>query len=291
MLKFLILFFARFLEFRINCHPTKRQVEIMRKPDNKAKESKMLLDKAGQYFDAEDFTKALTYTNRSIKKDPKNAEAHFVKGNVLLQLAEPCDAIKAFNDAMDLGHRDEVIYTNRGTAFKKIKRPNKALADYNLALEINPDFYPTYALRGSLLLKKKDYINAIKDFDYALQIEPDNFDLVLSKCSAYEKSGDPLKALKEVKDFISLRKNNDISEYLMARGILYSKCGYPHEAIQDFSQLIYETDCLLTAYKWRYKNYLEIGESEKAKADKDKINELENNDGVFIEYFDPIEND
>ena len=263
----------------------------MRKADNNPRESKRLLDKAGQFFDAEDFTKALTYTNRSIKKDPKNAEAHFVKGNVLLELAKPFHAIKAFNDAIDLGYRDEVIYTNRGTAFKKIKKPNKALSDYNLALEIKPDFYPAYALRGNLLLKKEDYINAIKDFDSALQIEPDNFDLILGKCHAYERSGDPLKALKAVKDFISSRKNNDISEYLMARGILYSKCGYPHEAIQDFSQLIHETDRLLTAYQWRYKNYLKIGESGKAKADKDKINELENNDGVFIEYIDPIGND
>ena len=263
----------------------------MRKSENNFKESKKLLDKVGKYFDKGNFKKALTFTNQSIKKDPKNAEAHFVKGNVLLALAEPYHAIRAFNAAMDLGYRDEVIYTNRGSAFRKIEKFDNALADYNIALEIKPDFYPAYAFRGNLFLKKEEYTNAIKDFDSALEIEPDDFDVVLSKCSAYEKIGDPLKALKVINDFISSRKNRDISEYLMERAMLYSKCGYSHQAIEDFSKLIDETDCFLTAYEWRYKEYEKIGDFKKAKADKEKINDLKNNDGVVISYLNPIGSD
>lgn len=263
----------------------------MRKSKINFKESKKLLVKVGKYYEVGDFKKALTYTNRSIRKDPKNAEAHFVKGNVFFALAEPYHAIRAFNDAMDLGYRDEVIYTNRGTVFRKIEKFDNALADYNLALEINSDFFPIFAFRGNLFLMKEEYTNAIKDFDSALEIEPDDFDLVLSKCSAYEKSGDPLKALKTINDFSSILTKSDLSEYLMERAMLYSKCGYPHQAIQDFSQLIKKTDCFLTAYEWRYKEYEKIGDFKKAKADKEKINDLKNNDGFVIMYVNPIGGD
>lgn len=264
---------------------------FMRESDRNRKASKKLLDKVGKYFDARNFEKAMDFTNLSIEKDQYNAEAHFVKGNILMAMEEPYKAIQSFNESIALGYRDEVIYINRGTAFKKIKKFDNSLSDYNLALEINPDFYPAYALRGELFLEREDFINAIKDFDSALKIEPDDFDVVLTKCSAYEKSGDLPKALKAVKNFILARKNDDISEYLMARGILYTKCGFPLKAIQDFSQLIDETDYLVTAYKWRYKNYLKIGELQKAKADKEKIKELENNDGVVIEYVCPFSGD
>ena len=92
----------------------------MGKSASNIKASKRLLDKVGKYYDAENFEKALDFTNRSIEKDPNNAEAHFVKGNILMAMEEPYKAIREFNVAMELGYRDEIIYTNRGTAFKKI---------------------------------------------------------------------------------------------------------------------------------------------------------------------------
>jgi len=261
---------------------------FMRESEKNSKASKKLMDKVEKYYDAGNFEKAMDFTNRSIKKDPKNAEAHFVKGNILMAMEEPYKAIREFNVAMEFGYRDEIIYTNRGTAFKKIEKFDNSLSDYNLALEIKPDFYPAYALRGECYLVREDFINAIKDFDSALEIEPDDFDLILSKCSAYEKSGDLPKALEVINGFILSRDNEVPSDFIMERGFLYSKCGYPHQAIQDFSQLIDETDCLLTAYEWRYKEYEKIGDFKNAKKDKEKINDLKNNDGAVISYVRPI---
>ena len=155
-------------------------------------------------------------------------------------------------------------------------------------MEIKPDFYPAYALRAECFLVREDFISAIKDFDSALKIEPDDFDLVLSKCSAYEKSGDLPKALEVINDFILDRDYEVPSDFIMERGFLYSKCNYPHQAIQDFSLLIDETDCFLTAYEWRYKEYEKIGDFKNAKKDKEKINDLKNNDGAVISYVRPI---
>ena len=52
-----------------------------------------------------------------------------------------------------------------------------------------------------------------------------------------------------------------------------------------------ETDCFLTAYEWRFKEYEKIGDFKKAKADKEKINDLKINDGVVISYVNPIGGD
>ena len=43
----------------------------------------------------------MDFTNRSIEKDPNNAEAHFVKGNILMAMEEPYKAIREFNVAME----------------------------------------------------------------------------------------------------------------------------------------------------------------------------------------------
>jgi len=49
--------------------------------------------------------------------------------------------------------------------------------------------------------------------------------------------------------------------------------------------------CFLRAYEWRYKEYEKIGDFKKAKADKKKIKDLKNNDGVVISYVNPIGGD
>ena len=256
----------------------------MGKSTSNIKASKRLLDKVGKYYDAEDFKKALDFTNRSIKKDPNNAEAHFVKGNILMAMKKPYKAIQSFNESIALGYRDEVIYTNRGSAFRTIKKINLALADYKSALEINPNFYLAYALRGELFLDEKKYDIAIKDFDSALKINPDHHVSLINKCSAYEQKGNLQKALKVMNEFVLAKDNNVPFEIIINMGHLYSKCGKHENAIFEFSRLIDGTDIFITPYDWRANEFEKIGEFEKAKADRDKVYDLRNNDGVFVEY-------
>ena len=256
----------------------------MRESDRNRKASKKLLDKVGKYYDARNFEKAMDFTNLSIEKDQYNAEAHFVKGNILMAMEEPYKAIQSFNESIALGYRDEVIYINRGTAFKQIKKIKSALADYKSALEINPNSYLTYAIRGELFMGEKKYAVAINDFDSALKINPDHYASLINKCSAYEQKGNLQKALKVMNEFVLAKDNNVPSEIIINRGHLYSKCGQPKKAIFEYSRLIDGTDIFITPYDWRANEFEKIGELEKAKADRDKVNDLRNSDGAFIEY-------
>lgn len=249
--------------------------------------SKRLMDKVEKYYDAENFEKAMGFINRLIEKDQNNAEAHFVKGNIHMAMEEPDMAIQSFDVAISLGYRDEIIYTNRGYANKKLGKLENAFSDYGSALKINKKFAPAYAIRGKLYLKVKDYINAIKDFDIALKIEPDDYHTLNNRCSAYAEIGNSTKALGDFNAFI-LSGNNDLpdmSEIETDRAHLYSKCGFHENAIQHYSKLIYDCPVLLTAYEWRAIEYEKLGEFEKAKADRDKIYEMKNNDGGYIEIF------
>jgi tetratricopeptide (TPR) repeat protein len=134
-------------------------------------------------------------------------------------------------------------------------------------------------------LKVKDYISAIKDFNIALKLEPDDYYTLKNRCSAYAKIGNSAKALGDFNAYV-LSGNNDVPDMIeMDRGHLYSKCGFHDKAIQDFSKLIYDCPIFLTAYEWRAIEYEKLGEFEKAKADRDKIYEMKNNDGGYIEHF------
>jgi tetratricopeptide (TPR) repeat protein len=258
-----------------------REVSSMASLDYKM--SRRMLDKAGIYFDADDIEKALDFTNRSIDKDPHNPEAHFVKGNILMAMEESDRAIQSFDIAISFGYKDEIIYTNRGIANKELGKFEKAFSDYALALKCNKKFGPTYANRGELYLKNKYYINAINEFDIALKFDPDDYYTLKNRCSAYAEIGNSAKALEDFEAFVLSKQNGDPD--LLDRGYLYSKCGYHEKAILDFSKLIDDCPFFLTAYELRLIAYEKLGQVKKAKADRDKIDELKGDNGGYISQF------
>lgn len=253
----------------------KRKVKFMRESEKNSKASKQLYESATKYFIKENFDKSMVFVNKAIRKDPQNPDFYVLRAGICLAQSNPPNAIENYSKAMLLGLRDENIYCSRGYAYQQLGKTQNALCDYNLALEINPKYSPALSQRGIIFMELKNYTNAIKDFDAVLEMEPNDYRSLINKCSVYKQCGESLTALEVINAFVSSRKNHVPAEIIMEKGFLNSECGFHQNAIKDFTKLILEAKYFKHSYEWRANEYEKIGELNKAKADRDKVIELD----------------
>ncbi|HYA26900.1 MAG TPA: tetratricopeptide repeat protein [Thermodesulfovibrionales bacterium] len=72
-------------------------------------------------------------------------------------------AISDYNKTLEKNPRDAEAYTNRGIAYGQKKEYDRAISDFNKALEINQKLMGAYYYRGIAYYEKKDYDKAWHD--------------------------------------------------------------------------------------------------------------------------------
>jgi predicted O-linked N-acetylglucosamine transferase (SPINDLY family) len=70
---------------------------------------------------------------------PDHAEALSNRGNALVELKRPADALVSYERAIALNPGSAEAFNNRGNALLELKRPGDALASYDRALAIDPN--------------------------------------------------------------------------------------------------------------------------------------------------------
>ena len=68
-------------------------------------------------------------------------------------------------------------YNNRGNAKFHLKQYNEAIKDYNQAIELNPQDAKAYNNRGNAKARLKQYTEAIKDYKKAKKLFEQQSDL------------------------------------------------------------------------------------------------------------------
>ncbi|MEZ6853699.1 tetratricopeptide repeat protein [Halodesulfovibrio aestuarii] len=86
------------------------------------------------------------------------------KGSILFQLKNTIEAIRYFNDAIDLEPNIVVALHDRGTAYVRANLPDMALVDYDKAILLSPNNPHLYISHGSADLVLKDYESMCKHY-------------------------------------------------------------------------------------------------------------------------------
>ncbi|MGI9385732.1 MAG: tetratricopeptide repeat protein [Methyloligellaceae bacterium] len=107
------------------------------------------------YRDKRIYDKAIADFSESIRIDPKNAKAHYQRGNIHADLG----------DSLDL-----------------------AIADYDLAIRIDPRFVFAYNARGLAHEAKGDLARAAADYRSALELDP-SLSLIRQRLEGLEAGG------------------------------------------------------------------------------------------------------
>ncbi|MDX9750510.1 MAG: tetratricopeptide repeat protein [Flavobacteriales bacterium] len=128
---------------------------------------------AGYAFgDTPDLAKALEQVDRAIALDPADAEAHIVKGDILLA-RNPSDAtapLAEYRRAMDLSTLPVRGTARRALMYHKGANYEAAITEYTKAIALDPAYAPAYRGRAESYFRVRKYAEATADYDTYLEL-------------------------------------------------------------------------------------------------------------------------
>ncbi len=101
----------------------------------------------------------LEKVNLLLRSAPNEPILLHAKGSILFQLKDTVEAIRYYNDAIDLEPDLTVALHDRGTAYVRANLAYMAIVDYDKAILLSPDNPHLYISHGSADLVLKDYIS------------------------------------------------------------------------------------------------------------------------------------
>ena len=130
------------------------------------------LKMAELYHVVTEFEKSAQLVDEVLSLEPKNSEAHFLKGLLMRDaLGDTTRALEWFQKAIDLNPEYIEALDMCGVLYSAMGNP-LALAYYNRLLELDPENRNTYYNRGMFALAKQDWNGALADFTKCTQLDP-----------------------------------------------------------------------------------------------------------------------
>lgn len=214
--------------------------------------------------------------DKAIELDPKNAVAYKLRGNAYSSKNNHDQAISNYTKAIELDPKFFDAYKSRSTAYELKGEFENAIGDDTKALEIKPKDAYTYNNRGNLYRYLLNFEKAIADFSKAIEIEPDNVEHYEDRANTYFQTDKCDLAIADYLKKIEVAKTPIPGVEITYRklGDCYSKTGQHQKAIETYTKTIAIDPKYEAAYKGRAEMYEKIGETEKAKADRKKYQEL-----------------
>ena len=213
-----------------------------------------------------EYEEAIKHYDQAIDIYPQFTETYNNRGITKDRLSRHEEAIADYDQAIRINPQFAEAYYNRGTTKDVLGRHEEAIADYDQAIRINPQYAQAYYNRGNAkdILDNK-HEEAIADYDEAIRINP-------QYAQAYCNRGTAKLALGQYDDAIAdydqaIRINPRFAQAYYNRGNAKGMLGRYEEAIADFNEAIRINPQFAEAYCNRGNANKEIKEYEKARAD------------------------
>ena len=264
---------------------------------------------AGLALQGKDFENAVRAYNAVIKRRPRDAQAHYKRGNaqnglgrweaaladynkaialdrnfaqafcnrgaVLERLGRWNEALSSYDQAIALNPTDFLSYYNRGSVLKELKRFGEALDSYERAIVLNADHAEAYVNRGNILRQLQQHEAAVASYEKAIALSPSGF----LRRLAYDSRGLALADLKRYDEAVASHNESieiDPNDYLAYsnRGLALKKLQRLEQALASFDQSVVLKNDYAEAYFYRGQVLQELGKFEAAIASYDRVIEL-----------------
>ena len=143
------------------------------------------------------------------------------RGDVLLNLERPAEALADFDQAVAAQPDLIAAWNNRGLALISLKRPEDALACFDRVLALMPGGVEAHNNRGTALRELKRYAEALASFARALAIAPNDWATLNNRAITFTIMGRIDEALADYDRALAIRPV--LPEALFARGKLLAK--------------------------------------------------------------------
>ena len=146
----------------------------------------------------------LDYANELVRKNPGNAVAQMLKGDVLARNGKYSDSLLALDEAVRLDLQSALLYDVRGVVKTLADMPDEASADFEKAIELNSKFADPLANLGIIRLAEEDFVGALEYLNQAIELSQ-NFALaynargvLYNNLKAWEQSESDFSKAKEL---------------------------------------------------------------------------------------------
>ncbi len=220
-----------------------------------------------------EFENAIKDFNNAIELNPMFAEAFLYKGLAEIEMNNYDRAVRDFTITIELdpAFSDQAHYF-RGLAKYFLQQYAAAIDDLSIAIRMNPDFVAFYQ-RGKANLKLKEYRRSLQDFDIALRLKEDFFKGYLYRginlyyLEDYEEAMHDLELAKK-----HLPGNADAHYY---SGLVRLKIRNSYVAIEDLDRAIELDPNLSQAYEARASARQNTGNIRAAEQDRQQAISLQ----------------
>jgi serine/threonine protein kinase len=140
------------------------------------------------------YKEAIRCFNQALELNPRFTTAWNNKGNSLHNLGRNEEASHCFDQALELDPRDAAAWNNKGTSLHNLGRYEEAIRCYDQALELDPHNVAAWYNKGASLDDLIRYEEAVHCYDQALELDPrfvdawNNKGLSLHNLGRYEEA-------------------------------------------------------------------------------------------------------
>lgn len=236
-----------------------------------------------EFSTKEERLKVISDATRTIRLNPRNAEAYNRRGLAYHEDDQDDAAIADYRKAIELNPRYAEAYSNRAAVYTDQRevgdkrRYDQAIADCSKAIELGLKDAATYHRRGIAYERKGQYDQAIADCSKAIELDPDDPVIYYHRADAYRENrqfdqaiADYNKAYKLSPEFAFFYDDLGVK-----RGLAYEGKGNYEQAIADYTDAIKSNSSVTEAYNYRGLVYFHKGDYDKAIADFDEALKIE----------------
>jgi len=129
-----------------------------------------LLDKGYEYYQSENFNKAIETFNKALKIDPVNPETYLLRALSYYGLQEVEKSVLDLEKAIELDETYISAYSELGYIYLVGQAPKKAIEAYNKAIKLDPESGELYVNRGTAKCMLNDSDGAEADWKKAQEL-------------------------------------------------------------------------------------------------------------------------
>jgi tetratricopeptide (TPR) repeat protein len=216
----------------------------------------------------------------TLKNDPKNAEAHYFRANILYNHGYVREAITGYTMAIGLdpaliqAHRrplpqDRLTdYNDLPAGMYRIARPAQRILHLNKSLELDPRQAKLFKERAAEYARLWNYEQALADYSSSLAIQPNDASVFHARGVLYEQMGGQERARADYQKATAI--DPQLAHMYINRGITFGRAGNFRQSIDSLTDAIRLAPGNPHGYFNRGTSYFQLGEFERAIADFSK---------------------
>ncbi|MFT3894422.1 MAG: tetratricopeptide repeat protein [Anaerolineales bacterium] len=189
--------------------------------------------------------RAISCYDSALKIDPRYAEAHYFRANILYGRGDVRDAIAGYTVAIGLkpelieAHQQNPVqdrltdYTAPPSAIHWVARSARHILELNTLLKDNSQKVDLLKERAVEYSKLQNYEQAVADYSAALALQPKDATVLFSRGVAYEQMGQKDRALRDYQRAVEI--DPQVADAYINRGIMFANIGNYRQAITSLS--------------------------------------------------------